>query len=44
MSSRYPGDPLCDIGVTQKVGFVMKGGQVYVNDAVNNSANNTVNN
>jgi imidazolonepropionase-like amidohydrolase len=27
-----PGDPLQDIGVTQKVRFVMKGGQVYVND------------
>ena len=26
-----PGDPLSDIGVTQKVGFVMKGGKVYVN-------------
>jgi imidazolonepropionase-like amidohydrolase len=25
-----PGDPLSDIGVTQKVGFVMKGGKVYV--------------
>jgi len=24
-----PGDPLADIGVTQKVGFVMKGGRVY---------------
>ena len=26
-----PGDPLSDIGVTQKVGFVMKGGKVYAN-------------
>jgi imidazolonepropionase-like amidohydrolase len=26
-----PGDPLQDITVTQKVGFVMKGGKVYVN-------------
>jgi imidazolonepropionase-like amidohydrolase len=26
-----PGDPLSDIGVTQKVGFVMKGGIVHVN-------------
>ena len=26
-----PGDPLTDIGVTQKVGFVMKGGKVYAN-------------
>ncbi|MBV9319521.1 MAG: amidohydrolase family protein [Mycobacterium sp.] len=25
-----PGDPLSDIGVTQKVSFVMKGGKVYV--------------
>jgi imidazolonepropionase-like amidohydrolase len=25
-----PGDPLSDIRVTQKVGFVMKGGKVYV--------------
>jgi imidazolonepropionase-like amidohydrolase len=25
-----PGDPLSDIGVTQNVGFVMKGGKVYV--------------
>src|SRR5438270_11411703 len=30
-----PGDPLSDIGVTQKVGFVMKGGRVYVNNTVN---------
>lgn len=28
-----PGDPLSDIGVTQKVGFVMKGGRVYVNNS-----------
>ena len=27
-----PGDPLSDIGVTQKVGFVMKGGRVYFNN------------
>jgi imidazolonepropionase-like amidohydrolase len=27
-----PGDPLADIGVTQKVSFVMKGGKVYVNN------------
>jgi imidazolonepropionase-like amidohydrolase len=26
-----PGDPLSDIGVTQKVSFVMKGGKVYAN-------------
>jgi imidazolonepropionase-like amidohydrolase len=26
-----PGNPLSDISVTQKVGFVMKGGKVYVN-------------
>jgi imidazolonepropionase-like amidohydrolase len=26
-----PGDPLADITVTQNVGFVMKGGKVYVN-------------
>jgi len=26
-----PGDPLSDIRVTQKVGFVMKGGKVYAN-------------
>ncbi len=26
-----PGDPLSDIGVTQKVGFVMKGGKIYAN-------------
>jgi imidazolonepropionase-like amidohydrolase len=26
-----PGDPLVDIGVTQNVNFVMKGGKVYVN-------------
>jgi imidazolonepropionase-like amidohydrolase len=26
-----PGDPLADIGVTQRVRFVMKGGKVYVN-------------
>jgi imidazolonepropionase-like amidohydrolase len=26
-----PGDPLADIAVTQNVGFVMKGGKVYVN-------------
>jgi imidazolonepropionase-like amidohydrolase len=25
-----PGDPLSDIGVTRNVGFVMKGGKVYV--------------
>jgi imidazolonepropionase-like amidohydrolase len=29
-----PGDPLADIEVTQDVRFVMKGGQVYRNDAV----------
>jgi imidazolonepropionase-like amidohydrolase len=28
-----PGDPLVDIGVTERVAFVMKGGQVYRNDA-----------
>jgi imidazolonepropionase-like amidohydrolase len=28
-----PGDPLADIGVTEHVKFVMKGGQVYRNDA-----------
>jgi imidazolonepropionase-like amidohydrolase len=28
-----PGDPLGDIGVTEHVHFVMKGGQVYRNDA-----------
>ena len=28
-----PGDPLGDIGVTEHVKFVMKGGQVYRNDA-----------
>ena len=28
-----PGDPLADIGVTEQVRFVMKGGQVYRNDA-----------
>ena len=27
-----PGDPLADIGVTEHVRFVMKGGQVYRND------------
>ena len=27
-----PGDPLADIGVTEQVRFVMKGGQVYRND------------
>src|SRR5438270_1455551 len=27
-----PGDPLADIAVTETVGFVMKGGQVYRND------------
>jgi imidazolonepropionase-like amidohydrolase len=27
-----PGDPLQDIGVTQKVSFVMKGGKVYVDN------------
>ncbi|EME14341.1 metal-dependent hydrolase family protein [Rhodococcus triatomae] len=27
-----PGDPLADIGVTQNVRFVMKGGKVHVND------------
>jgi imidazolonepropionase-like amidohydrolase len=26
-----PGDPLLDISVTKEVGFVMKGGKVYVN-------------
>ncbi len=35
-----PGDPLFDIGVTQKVGFVMKGGKVYVHNSANNSADN----
>jgi imidazolonepropionase-like amidohydrolase len=30
-----PGDPLSDIGVTQKVSFVMKGGQVFVNNTAN---------
>ncbi|HKA85104.1 MAG TPA: amidohydrolase family protein [Acidimicrobiales bacterium] len=29
-----PGDPLADIGVTEDVRFVMKGGQVYRNDGV----------
>lgn len=29
-----PGDPLDDIGVTEEVRFVMKGGQVYRHDAV----------
>jgi imidazolonepropionase-like amidohydrolase len=29
-----PGNPLDDIGVTEEVRFVMKGGQVYRNDAV----------
>ena len=28
-----PGDPLADIGVTEQVRFVMKGGQVYRDDA-----------
>ena len=28
-----PGDPLADIGVTEQVRFVMKGGEVYRNDA-----------
>jgi imidazolonepropionase-like amidohydrolase len=28
-----PGDPLVDIAVTERVAFVMKGGQVYRNDA-----------
>lgn len=28
-----PGDPLADIKATEKVGFVMKGGKVYRNDA-----------
>ena len=28
-----PGDPLADIGVTEQVRFVMKGGQVYRHDA-----------
>jgi imidazolonepropionase-like amidohydrolase len=28
-----PGDPLADIGVTEDVRFVMKGGQVYRHDA-----------
>jgi len=28
-----PGNPLADIGVTEDVRFVMKGGQVYRNDA-----------
>jgi imidazolonepropionase-like amidohydrolase len=27
-----PGDPLSDIGVTEDVRFVMKGGQVYRHD------------
>jgi imidazolonepropionase-like amidohydrolase len=27
-----PGDPLADIGVTERVAFVMKGGQIYRND------------
>jgi imidazolonepropionase-like amidohydrolase len=27
-----PGDPLADIGVTERVGFVMKGGDVYRNE------------
>jgi imidazolonepropionase-like amidohydrolase len=27
-----PGDPLTDVGVTERVAFVMKGGQVYRND------------
>ena len=27
-----PGDPLADIGVTEDVRFVMKGGQVYRHD------------
>ena len=33
-----PGDPLSDIGVTQKVGFVMKGGKVYVNHELTTSS------
>lgn len=28
-----PGDPLADIGMTERVAFVMKGGQVFRNDA-----------
>jgi imidazolonepropionase-like amidohydrolase len=28
-----PGDPLADISVTTQVRFVMKGGQVYLDDA-----------
>ena len=28
-----PGDPLADIGMTEDVRFVMKGGQVYRHDA-----------
>jgi imidazolonepropionase-like amidohydrolase len=28
-----PGDPLADIGVTEQVRFVMKGGEIYRNDA-----------
>ena len=27
-----PGDPLSDISVTESVGFVMKGGQIYRHD------------
>jgi imidazolonepropionase-like amidohydrolase len=27
-----PGDPLADITVTESVGFVMKGGQIYRQD------------
>lgn len=30
-----PGDPLADIGVTEQVRFVMKGGQIYRNDVEN---------
>jgi formylmethanofuran dehydrogenase subunit C len=30
-----PGNPLEDISVTQNVGFVMKGGKVYVDKSAN---------
>ena len=33
-----PGDPLADIGVTEQVRFVMKGGQVFRDDAADRAA------